>query len=106
MPIDLNDENFEEEIINSKASAMVDFYADWCGPCKMVGPIIEKLAEEYKGKIVVGKLNVDEASQTSQHYGVMNIPTVVFFKDGEEIDRISGYVGKEEYEKMIKQILG
>ncbi|HBU21324.1 TPA: thioredoxin, partial [Candidatus Beckwithbacteria bacterium] len=82
------------------------FYADWCGPCKISGPIIDKLADEYQGKLTFGKVNVDENQATSQKYGVMSIPTVVVLKDGQEVDRMIGFAGEEGYVKMIKKALG
>ena len=82
--------NFEEEVLHSEVPVLVDFYADWCGPCKMLGPVIDDLAKQYEGKAVVGKVNVDEEQELAIRYGVMSIPTVIFFKDGKEIDRKVG----------------
>ncbi|MCD6216119.1 MAG: thioredoxin [Candidatus Aenigmarchaeota archaeon] len=92
--IDVNDNNFNELVIeqSKKIPVVVDFWASWCMPCLMLGPILEKLAEEYKGKFVLAKLNVDEARLTSQKYGVMSIPSVKMFKDGKVVDEFTGAV--------------
>ena len=82
-------ETFEKEL-NGGALMLVDFWAEWCGPCRMLGPVIEGLADEYEGRAVIGKVNVDEEGELAMRYGVMNIPTVIFFKDGKEIDRKVG----------------
>ena len=92
--IDVNDNNFNELVIeqSKKIPVVVDFWASWCMPCLMLGPILEKLAEEYKGNFVLAKLNVDEARLTSQKYGVMSIPSVKMFKDGKVVDEFTGAV--------------
>lgn len=95
MEFTFTDENFEEEVLKSDVPVLVDFYAEWCGPCKMMGPIIEELAGEYKGKWKIGKLNVDEAPVTSQKYGVQSIPTLMFFKDGQVVNMAIGFQSKE-----------
>jgi len=100
-----SDKDFEEKVEKAKGVVMVDFYADWCGPCKMAAPIIEELSEEYKGKVVVGKVNTDANQATSGKYGIMSIPTVVMFKDGKEVERMSGFAGKEGYVKLIEKAL-
>ncbi|MEK7514016.1 MAG: thioredoxin, partial [Patescibacteria group bacterium] len=92
--IQLTDKDFEEKVIKSTTPVLVDFYADWCGPCKLAAPVIEELAEEYKGRLTVGKVNVDENSILSGKYGVMSIPTMIVFKDGKEVERASGFGGK------------
>ncbi len=99
----IEDANFQEEVLKSDVPVLVDYYADWCGPCKMAAPIIEELAEEYEGKVKIGKLDVDQNQQTAAKYGVMSIPTVVMFKDGEEVDRLVGFRGREGYESMIEK---
>ena len=91
----INDLNFENEILNCNKTALVDFYADWCGPCKMVSPIIEEIANE-RTDIVVGKVNVDEIPRLAMKYNVNSIPTLIVFKDGAEINRIVGYRPKED----------
>ncbi|MBU1151290.1 thioredoxin [Patescibacteria group bacterium] len=91
-----NDDNFDEEVLKSKIPVLVDFYAEWCGPCKMMGPVIEEIAKEYEGKWKVGKLNVDEAPQTAQKYQVQSIPTLLFIKDGEVVDKMMGFRPKDD----------
>lgn len=106
MEVTFTDQNFEQEALKSDLPVMVDFWAVWCGPCQMAGPIVSELAEEYEGKIKVGKLNVDEAPQTAEKFEIMSIPTVIFFKNGKEVDRLVGFPGKEGYKKAIEKILG
>ncbi len=101
----LTDKNFEGEVLKSDLPVLVDFFADWCAPCKMAGPVIEELAKEYEGKIKVGKLNVDENPQTGQKYGILSIPKVIIFKNGKEIRRQVGFLGKEAYRKLIDSVL-
>ena len=103
--IQLTDKDFEEKVIKSTTPVLVDFYADWCGPCKLAAPVIEELAEEYKGRLTVGKVNVDENSILSGKYGVMSIPTMIVFKDGKEAERASGFGGKEGVIKLIEKVL-
>jgi len=89
------DQNFEEEVLNSQIPVLVDFWAPWCGPCQMMGPIIEELAEELEGKVVVGKINVDENPQMAQKYGIMSIPTLLIFKNGQVVEQFVGVQSKE-----------
>lgn len=103
--IDLNQNNFKEKILKEKSLVLVDFWAPWCGPCRMVGPVIDELAEEYEGKVVVGKVNVDEEEGLAVKHGVMSIPTVILFKNGKEMERQVGFIGKQGYEEMIKKHL-
>lgn len=98
------DQNFEKEVLKSETPVLVDFWAPWCGPCQMVGPMIEELAKEFSEKVKVGKLNVDENPQVAVKYGVMSIPTVIFFKEGKEITRKIGLEGKETYLKIISNV--
>lgn len=98
-------EDFEEKVIKSKKPVMVDFGAPWCAPCRMAEPVIDELAKEYKGKAVIGKVNIDEEQDLAGKYGVMSIPTVIIFKEGKEVERKVGFPGKEGYEEMIKKLL-
>lgn len=101
----LTDQNFDTEVLQSGLPVLVDFWAEWCPPCKLAEPVIEELAKEYEGRAKVGKLNVDENPQMSQKYSVMSIPTVIIFKGGEEVKREIGFSGKEQYKKLIDGIL-
>ena len=103
-PITLTDENFDTEVINSGLPVVMDLWAAWCGPCKMIAPIIEELAQEYDGKFKVGKLDVDENQQTAIRYGVRSIPTVLIFKDGEVKDTIIGAVPKSVFVSKMESI--
>ncbi|MDH5561746.1 MAG: thioredoxin [Deltaproteobacteria bacterium] len=86
----LSDADFEEKVLKSGAPVLVDFWAEWCGPCKMIAPFLEELAGEYKGKLTIGKLNVDDNSQYASQYGVRSIPTLILFKNGEQVDMVVG----------------
>lgn len=94
MALEFTDSNFEELVLKSDKPVMVDFWAEWCGPCRMVGPVVEELGKEYDGKAVVGKLNVDTNPGISMKYGIRSIPTILFFKNGEVVDRSVGAVPK------------
>lgn len=98
--IKLNKTNFKQEIMNRKGVALVDFYADWCGPCKMVSPIINEIAEE-RSDILVGKVDVDQSPELAAEFGVMSIPTLIIFKDGEVISETVGYRPKQEILSML-----
>lgn len=100
--IKFTDDNFEEQVIRAKGTVMVDFWATWCGPCQMAGPVIDQLADDYKGKVVIGKLDVDENQATASKYGVVSIPTVILFKDGKEVARKIGFAGRQMYEDLLK----
>ncbi|SDJ90663.1 thioredoxin 1 [Catalinimonas alkaloidigena] len=91
--IEVTDANFDE-IINTEKPVLIDFWAEWCGPCKMIGPVVEELAGEYEGKAVVGKLDVDSNPEVSMKYGIRSIPTLLVFKDGQLVDKQVGAVGK------------
>lgn len=97
--------NFQEEVLQSQTPVLVDFYADWCGPCKMMAPIVKELAEAYDGRIKIGKLNVDENPDTAARYKVMSIPTFLIFQKGEKTDAVAGAVSKEVLEAMLLQTL-
>lgn len=96
MELKLSSDNFEKEVLKSEKPVLVDFYADWCGPCKMMTPIVEELATELDGKARVGKINVDENSDIAVEYNVMSIPTLIIFKNGKEEKRLVGVRDKEE----------
>jgi len=104
MIINLNDKNFEESVSKPGLPVLVDFWAPWCGPCQIVGPIIEELAKENEGKIKVGKINVDESPQIAAKFGIMSIPTVILFKEGKEISRKVGFESKESLVKLISDL--
>ena len=91
-----NSSNFEEEVLNSEKTVLIDFYADWCGPCKMMSPIVDEIANEESDKVKVCKINVDEEPDLATKYGVMSIPTLIFFKNGEVSDTVVGLTAKEE----------
>ena len=101
----LTDEDFEENVLKSDIPVLVDFWASWCGPCKMIGPIIEELAQEYAGRVKVASMNVDENMETPNNYNIRSIPTIILFKDGNEKDRMIGAVPKSSLEEMIKKSL-
>ncbi len=101
----VNDENFKKEILESKVPCLVDFWAEWCGPCRRVGPIVEEVATEYGDKFKIAKLNVDEGQKTASAYGVMSIPTLMFFKDGKVSEQIVGAIGKAELKEKIEEHL-
>lgn len=98
--IHLNQEQFDKAV-PAAPIAMVDFWAEWCGPCRMLGPTIEKLGQDYEGKALIGKVNVDEDGELARRYGVMGIPTVIFFKDGVEFDRKVGLMPEEVYARVL-----
>lgn len=99
----VNDQNFQEEVINYKGQVLVDFWAPWCGPCQMLGPIIEQIATELKDKVKVVKVNVDENPQISAQYQINGIPTVIIFKDGQIKEQIVGFRQKQEYIEAINK---
>lgn len=105
MEITIDSGNFEKEILNSEKPALVDFWAVWCGPCKVLGPIVEEISEEYKDKIKVGKINVDENNELAMRYNVMSIPTLKLFKGGNVIGEIVGAAPKQMITSFIEQHL-
>ncbi len=100
-----SDANFKEEVIVSKQPVVVDFWAAWCGPCKMIAPIVEELANEYAGKVKIGKIDVDNNPQTATDYGIMSIPTLMFFKNGKVMDQAVGALSREELKRKIEENL-
>lgn len=105
MELKITDGNFEAEVTKSALPVMVDFYADWCGPCKMMAPLVAQLAEEYSGKCKIGKCNTDENPKMTGEFKVMSIPTFIFFKDGKAVDSVMGAVSKTALEEKLKQVL-
>lgn len=101
----LNDSNFEEEVLKSDLPVLIDFWAEWCAPCKMIAPIIEDIATEYSGKIKVAKLDVDNNPQTSMKYGIRSIPTLLIFKNGEAVDQLIGAVPKASIVSKLDPLL-
>jgi thioredoxin 1 len=104
MAKEFTDENIKD-VINSGKPVVVDFWAEWCGPCRMIGPILEELAEEYADKVEIGKLNVDDNVDTPNEYGIRNIPTVLFFKNGELVDKQIGAGPKNVFKEKIEALL-
>ena len=104
MALEITDSNFQEILAEGKPVVM-DFWAPWCGPCKVVGPIIDELATEYEGKVIIGKCDVDENGDVAAEYGIRNIPTVLFFKNGELVDKQVGSAPKSAYVAKIEAIL-
>ncbi len=98
--------NFHEEVENAALPVMIDFYADWCGPCQMMAPIVEKLSDEYEGKMIVGKCNVDEQEELASKFGVMSIPTILILKGGQVVMKSVGGVSQGELEDKIKAAIG
>lgn len=103
LEINLTNQNFEEEVLKSNIPVLVDFFATWCGPCKMIAPVISELAEKYEGKVKIGKVNVDEENELAMKYQIASIPTLVLFKDGEVISTKIGLCSKSEIENMINR---
>ncbi len=104
MALEITDGNIKE-IINSGKPVVIDFWAEWCGPCRMVGPIVEELAKEYDGKVIIGKMDVDENVDTPNEYGIRNIPTILFFKDGQLVDKQVGAAQKAVLSAKVQALL-
>ncbi|MBC8586127.1 thioredoxin [Youxingia wuxianensis] len=96
-------DTFVSQVLNSKGLVLVDFWAPWCGPCKMVGPIVDSIAQEFEGKAVVGKVNVDDEQELAVKFGVMSIPTILVFKNGQEVNRVVGLQSKQALAHMLEQ---
>jgi len=103
--VTFSDSNFQQDVLQSDKPVLVDFWAPWCGPCKIVGPIVEDLAKEYDGKVKIGKLNVDDNPQVSGSYGVMSIPTLMIFKGGQPVKSIVGAQGRDTIKQAIESVL-
>jgi len=104
-PLNITDENFQTEVVDSDLPVLVDFWATWCGPCRMIAPSIEELAREYDGRVKVCKVDVDNAQQTAQGFGIRSIPTLLIFKDGKQADQLIGAVPKSAIEDKLKAVL-
>ncbi len=103
--LEVSDASFETEVLQSDKPVLVDFWAVWCGPCKMIGPIVDQVAESYAGRLKVAKVNVDQNGATPGRYGIRGIPTLLFFKGGKVADQIVGYVSKEVIEEKVNRLL-
>ena len=102
--IELTKENFESEVIDSKIPVLVDFWATWCGPCRMIAPVVEEIANEYAGKVKVGKVNVDDNMELAVKFGIEVIPTLIFFKDGKEVRKTTGVLDKSEIVQILNTL--
>jgi thioredoxin 1 len=102
---EVTDQSFEQDVLKSEVPVLVDFWAEWCGPCKMLAPTVEKVANEYEGKAKFVKLNIDDNNQVAQQFGIKGIPTLILFKDGTEADRTVGLTTKDNISRMIDRVL-
>lgn len=105
MELQITSANFEEEVLKADLPVLVDFYADWCGPCKMMAPIVERVAEEYEGKLKVGKCNIDDEGALAEKFGIMSIPTIIVFKNGEAAVTSVGALSQPALEAKINEVL-
>jgi thioredoxin 1 len=105
MALEFTDANFQTEVLDSKTLNVIDFWAEWCGPCRAIGPVIEELSKEYAGKVKIGKINVDVNPNTSVQYGITSIPAILFIKDGKVVDKQIGAVPKSVLDKKIQSHL-
>lgn len=104
--VTFTDDNFEAEVKNAQGVVLVDFFATWCGPCKMMAPVIDELSNEFEGKAKIGKLDVDENNKSASEFGVQSIPTLILFKDGKEVDRMIGFQSKEVLKEKLEGAVG
>ena len=102
--VNVTQSNFETQVLQSKSLVIVDFWAEWCAPCRAVAPILEDLAAKHKGKVTIGKVNVDQAQDLAAQYGILNIPTLIFFKGGEEVDRVVGVHPQRALDAKIEKL--
>jgi thioredoxin 1 len=102
--IEINEANFESEVLKSNQPVLVDFWAEWCGPCKMIGPLLDELAAEYDGKVKIGKINTDEQQQLALQYGINAIPTLLFFKNGQVVNQLKGARGKKDFKAALDSL--
>ena len=103
--IEFNDRNFDSDVLKAGTPVLVDFWAVWCGPCKAIAPIVEEIANDYSGKVKVGKMDVDRNNQVAMRYGIRSIPTLLVFNNGEVVDQVIGNVGKDSIESMLNKAL-
>jgi len=103
--VELSDANFEEEVLNSEIPVLVDFWAEWCAPCRVIEPMVDELAQQYSGKLKIGKMDVDQNPQSSMNYGIRSIPTLLFFKEGKAVDQLLGAVPKNQIEEKITELI-
>lgn len=104
-PVTIEDANFNEVVLQAKIPVLVDFWAPWCGPCRMVAPVVDELAEEYEGRVGFGKVNVDESPKIASQYGIMSIPTLIIFKDGKPLSNIVGFRPKDDLKQSLDAAL-
>ena len=104
-PVTITTSNFEHEVVQAPGPVLVDFWAPWCGPCRLIGPVVEEIATQYAGRLTVGKLNIDEHPTVAQHYGITSIPALVFFHDGQGIDTVVGAVPKRVLAARVDDVL-
>ena len=104
-PVEIEEAKFEDAVLKSETPVMVDFWAPWCGPCKMVAPVVEELAEDYDGQVHFVKINVDDSPRIASQYGVMSIPTLILFKDGQPVSNVVGFRPKNELKKSLDEAL-
>ncbi len=103
---EFTDSNFQQEVVQSKEPVLVDFWAPWCGPCRMIAPVVEELASEYKGAVKIGKINIDDSPQAAQNYNVMSIPTLMIFKGGDVVERFVGVQAKARLQQALDAAKG